>query len=73
MKQDFDLANELGLNHNETRSWHGWHRHVSLAMLAFATKEVVRLKTKPPPSSDAGREWVHPRHSYPYGLLQTRR
>src|SRR4051795_3087728 len=25
---------ELGLAHNETRSWHGWHRHVSLVMLA---------------------------------------
>ena len=24
------------LDHNETRSWHGWHRHVSLVMLAFA-------------------------------------
>src|SRR3954466_15071973 len=24
---------ELGLSHNETRSWHGWHRHVSLVML----------------------------------------
>jgi hypothetical protein len=22
--------NELGLDHNETRSWHGWHRRVSL-------------------------------------------
>jgi SRSO17 transposase len=22
--------NELGLDHNETRSWHGWHRSVSL-------------------------------------------
>lgn len=22
--------NELGLDHNESRSWHGWHRHVSL-------------------------------------------
>src|ERR1700712_3026485 len=21
--------NELGLDHNETRSWHGWHRHVA--------------------------------------------
>ena len=27
---------ELGLAHNESRSWHGWHRHVSLVMLAFA-------------------------------------
>ncbi len=73
VKQDFDLAKELGLDHNETRSWHGWHRHVSLVMLAFATREAVRLKTKPPPSSDAVQEWIHPRHSYPHGLLQTRR
>jgi SRSO17 transposase len=33
---------ELGLAHNETRSWHGWHRHVSLVMLAFALLAVVR-------------------------------
>jgi SRSO17 transposase len=33
---------ELGLTHNETRSWHGWHRHVSLVMLAFAMLAVVR-------------------------------
>ena len=35
---------ELGLCHNETRSWHGWHRHVSLVMLAFALLAVVRCK-----------------------------
>jgi SRSO17 transposase len=33
---------ELGLTHNETRSWHGWHRHVSLVMLASAMMAVVR-------------------------------
>jgi SRSO17 transposase len=33
---------ELGLDHNETRSWHGWHRHVSLVMLAFALMAVIR-------------------------------
>ena len=39
----FETAkNELGLDHNETRSWHGWHRHVSLAMLAFAILAVTR-------------------------------
>jgi SRSO17 transposase len=27
--------NEFGLDHDETRSWHGWHSHVSLVMLAF--------------------------------------
>ena len=33
---------ELGLDHNETRSWHGWHRHVSLVMLAFAMLTTIR-------------------------------
>jgi Transposase DDE domain len=34
--------NKLGLDHNETRSWHGWHRHVSLVMLAFAMMAAIR-------------------------------
>lgn len=34
--------NELGLDHNESRSWHGWHRHVSLVMLAYAVMTAVR-------------------------------
>src|SRR5215204_3038023 len=39
----FETAkNELGLDHNETRSWHGWHRHVSLVSLAFAMLAVIR-------------------------------
>ena len=33
---------ELGPTHNESRSWHGWHRHVSLVMLAFAMLARVR-------------------------------
>ncbi|MFZ1726003.1 MAG: IS701 family transposase [Albidovulum sp.] len=28
--------NDLGLDHCEVRSWHGWHRHMSLAMAAAA-------------------------------------
>jgi SRSO17 transposase len=42
---------ELGLAHNETRSWHGWHRHVSLVMLAFAMMTAVRhhANQMPPP------------------------
>src|SRR3954449_3461581 len=39
----FETAkNELGLDHDETRSWHGWHRHVSLVMLAFAMLAAIR-------------------------------
>ena len=46
---------ELGLTHNETRSWHGWHRHVSLVMLAFAMLAAVRHRANglPPPKSRA--------------------
>jgi SRSO17 transposase len=69
IEDSFEAAkNELGLDHNETRSWHGWHRHVSLVMLAFAMmavirhrtnavpikKTLLRLRTKPR-SSSAGR------------------
>jgi SRSO17 transposase len=50
---------ELGLTHNETRSWHGWHRHVSLVMLALAMMTVVRQRTNrltsPQKSRDAAR------------------
>jgi SRSO17 transposase len=40
---------ELGLDHNETRSWHGWHRHVSLVMLAFAMLTTIRHHANRPP------------------------
>ncbi len=45
------VKNELGLDHNETRSWHGWHRHVSLVMLAFAMRAAIgrRANTAAPP------------------------
>jgi SRSO17 transposase len=43
IEDSFETAkNELGLDHNETRSWHGWHRHVSLVMLAFAMMAAIR-------------------------------
>jgi SRSO17 transposase len=44
---------ELGLAHNETRSWHGWHRHVSLVMLALAMMAAVRHRAnqRPPPKT----------------------
>src|SRR5215216_2670285 len=54
IEDSFETAkNELGLDHNETRSWHGWHRHVSLVMLAFAMLAAIRQKanTPAPPKS----------------------
>lgn len=54
IEDSFETAkNELGLDHNETRSWHGWHRHVSLVMLAFAMMSVIRHRanTATPPKT----------------------
>ena len=54
IEDSFETAkNELGLDHNETRSWHGWHRHVSLVMLAFAMMAAIRRRanTMTPPKT----------------------
>ena len=43
IEDSFECAKtEFGLEHNESRSWHGWHRHVSLVMLAFAMMAIIR-------------------------------
>jgi SRSO17 transposase len=54
IEDGFETAKtELGLDHNETRSWHGWHRHVSLVMLAFAMMAAIRHQANqtPPPNT----------------------
>jgi SRSO17 transposase len=52
IEDSFETAkNELGLDHNETRSWHGWHRHVSLVMLAFAMLAAIRHHAMAGPST----------------------
>ena len=69
IEDGFETAkNELGLDHNETRSprrspdrrtcgdgsaaccgrWYGWHRHVSLVMLAFAMLAAIRCRANAP-------------------------
>ena len=69
IEDSFETAkNEFGLDHNESRSWDGWHRHVSLVMLAFAMmasirhhanavplKKTLRQLRTGKPSSSAGR------------------
>jgi SRSO17 transposase len=51
VEDGFEVAKtELGLDHNETRSWHGWHRHVSLGMLALAMLATIRHR------ANSGRE-----------------
>jgi SRSO17 transposase len=37
VEECFERAkDDLGLDHCEARSWHGWHRHMSLCMVALA-------------------------------------
>jgi len=59
IEDSFETAkNELGLDHNETRSWHGWHRHVALVMLAFAMTAAIRhhANLPTPPKTKASIE-----------------
>ena len=62
IEDSFEAAkNELGLDHNESRSWHGWHRHVSLVMLAFAMMAAIRHRanTGPPKKTMLRRRTRH--------------
>ena len=43
VETNFETAKgEVGLDHYEVRSWHGWHRHITLCLLAQAFLAVLR-------------------------------
>ena len=64
IEDSFETAkNEFGLDHNESRSWHGWHRHVSLVMLAFAMLATIRHHANQPASSQTTRCPTHARQA----------
>ena len=64
IEDSFECAkNEFGLDHNESRSWHGWHRHVSLVMLAFAMMATVRHYANRPAASQTTRRPTHARQA----------
>lgn len=46
------LRNELGLDHFEGRTWHGWHHHVALVFAAygFLCREAADVNAPPFPS-----------------------
>ena len=63
IEDSFETAkNEFGLDHNETRSWHGWHRHVSLVMLAFAMMAVIRHRANAEPALKKTPPRRHTKH-----------
>jgi len=68
IEDSFETAKtEFGLDHNESRSWHGWHRHVSLVMLAFAMLATIRHHANRPASSQTARRPTHARHALSVG------
>ncbi len=72
IEDSFEAAkNELGLDHNESRSWHGWHRHVSLVMLAFAMMATIRHHANRPASLKTTHRLTRPRRASSAG--QSRR
>jgi SRSO17 transposase len=47
IEQDYEeMKGELGLDHFEGRSWQGWHHHVTLVTLAYASLILERMGNK---------------------------
>jgi hypothetical protein len=47
---------EVGLDDYEVRSWHGWHRHITLCLLAQAFLTFLRLDTGTHAEDDGEQE-----------------
>src|SRR3974390_270139 len=63
IEDSFETAkNELGLDNNETRSWHGLHPTFSLVMLAFAMMAVMHHRANSGLSLKKTRPRPRPKH-----------
>ena len=66
IEDSFETAkNEFGLDHNEFRSWHGWHRHVSLVMLGFAMMAAIQHQANKPTPKKPSRAQRQDIRSHP--------
>ena len=55
VEECFELAKgECGLDEYEVRSWVGWHRHVTLSLLALAVVTVIRSRVAGPARREKG-------------------
>jgi SRSO17 transposase len=55
-----DLKGELGLDHFEGRSWHGWHHHVSVVICCYAFIVAEKSRAFPPSArSEGGADTFH--------------
>jgi SRSO17 transposase len=58
---------QVGLDHYQVRSWTGWHRHITLAMLALAFL-MASTAAAAPAAAPPADPWHHARHSGPIAL-----
>ena len=66
VEEGFQAAkSQAGLDHYQVRTWTGWHRHVTLAMLALAFLMASAAAAAPAPAADP---WHHARHGGPIAL-----
>ena len=66
MEEQFQAAKgQVGLDHYQVRTWTGWHRFTTLAMLALAFLMAAPPRAAPAPPADP---WHHARHSGPIAL-----
>jgi SRSO17 transposase len=65
VEEQFQAAKgQVGLDHYQVRTWTGWHRHVTLAMLALAFLMAAAAPAAAPPAD----LWHHARHDGPIAL-----
>ena len=66
VEEQFQAAKgQAGLDHYQVRTWTGWHRFVTLAMLALAFLMASAAAAAPAPPADP---WHHARHGGPIAL-----
>jgi hypothetical protein len=66
VEEGFQAAkSQVGLGHYQCRTWTGWHRHVTLAMLALAFLTAATAQALPAQPSDP---WQHARRRGPIAL-----
>jgi SRSO17 transposase len=66
VEEQFQAAkSQAGLDHYQVRTWTGWHRFITLAMLAVAFLMAAAAAAAPAPAADP---WHHARHGGPIAL-----
>ena len=66
VEEQFQAAKgQVGMDQYQVRTWTGWHRHVTLAMLALAFLMACAAAAAPPVPADP---WHHARHRGPIAL-----